>query len=63
MLSKYKVTCMEGERSKQISHIVCATEEISAPRCGYPKGEMLVTCQGSQSQSQGYHLLRALGHL
>lgn len=62
MLSKYKVTCMVGERSEQILCVVCATEEISAPWDGCPKGEMLVTRQRRQSQSQGCPP-RALGHV
>lgn len=36
---------MEGERSRQISHMVHEIDEISAPWYGYPKEDMLVTCQ------------------
>lgn len=61
-LINYNVMCMEGEGSKQISHMVCVVDEISAPWYGYPKGDMLVTCQRSLSQSQSF-LLRASGHV
>lgn len=53
MLSKFKVTCMEGERSEQTLCVVCATEEISAPWDGCSEGEMLMMHQRRQSQSQG----------